>query len=165
MTPLFQCDERPVRDTRGRARSRNRVYTQTVSGATHLAAPGKFLSGSVDYTKLDGKAYISWQHELVLESDVSGEDRYEIRLSGPGGAAKFDAGYPDRTQLNKWFTAAAPLTQADWAVTSGTWSGLLADVEDMEIDISLIENGSLNHDVEAIDNIKLVAVKKGFSPK
>ncbi len=47
-------------------------------------------------------------------------------------------------------------------MTSGTWTGLLANVTDMQIDIELVSNSSIPTDVEAIDNVAVVSKPCGF---
>src|SRR6185312_10887216 len=121
----------------------------------------KFLSVAIDYTQVDGKAYFLWQHKLVRESTATGEHRYEIRMSGPLGAAKFDGGKPVISDVGSWKTVVVPLLQADWYMTSGTWSGLLSNVTSIQIDFELVQNTVIDTDVEAIDNIKLISVAKG----
>jgi hypothetical protein len=141
------------------------VFTQSVSGPCSLIAPSAFLSGAVNYTALNGKGYISFQHEVVLEKGVSNVEHYTITMKGPGNEAVFTGGEPLASPTNKWVTVAAPLVRADWTITQGNWTSLLADVEDIEIVISLFGNEAVNEDVEAIDNIEVVQHGQGFSPK
>lgn len=142
------------------------LFTNASGSTSDLIAPVKFLAPAVNYAKLDGKAYFSWQHLLVTETGVTGGTPFEIRLFAPGGIeAKFDGGIATVSKKNKWLTAVAPLVGPDWTVTGGTWSDLLANVQGVEIDIELINNGSGSTDIEAVDNIALVSHPAGFSPK
>jgi hypothetical protein len=139
------------------------VFSDQTNAGTYIEAPAKFLSPAIPYAKLSGKGYISWQHKIGKESGVNAVGPYEIRLSGPGGAAKFDGSVPPVTP-SAFQTIAAPLLEANWTVTSGTWSALLANVTDMQIDIELVSNNTTNEDVEYIDNVEVVSHPYGFNP-
>ena len=141
------------------------LFTNSSGATSDLIAPSQFLSPAVNYTKLNGKAYFSWQHFLVTETSVTGGTPYEIRMFGPGGIeAKFDGAIATVAKKNTWLTVAAPLLETDWTVTGGTWDALLANVQRIEIDIELINNSG-GTDIEAMDNIELVSHPAGFSPK
>ncbi len=43
------------------------LFTDGSGNNTVLLAPSMFLSPAVNYAKLDGKAYISFQHQMVKE--------------------------------------------------------------------------------------------------
>ena len=139
------------------------IFTDQSAAGTYLDAPAKFLSPAISFSKLSGKGYISWQHKIGPQKNVQSVSPYEIRLSGPGGAAKFDGSIPPVTPQS-WQTVVAPLAEADWTVTSGTWNGLLANVTDMQIDIELVTNNDNNNDTEFLDNIEVVSHPGGFSP-
>lgn len=141
------------------------VFNGTLTGPNcYVIAPNTFLAANINYKKLDGKAYFSWQQELVEEKSITTVYNYEMRISGPGGSATFDGGQPPLT-YNKWFTVVAPIDQANWVVTSGTWAALLTDVENIQVNIELIGSGEGWVDVEAMDNFEVVSHPKGFNPK
>jgi hypothetical protein len=50
-----------------------------------------------------------------------------------------------------------PLIQADWTINSGTWSGLLANVTQLQIPMELVTNDTIPGDTdhEGIDNVIL----------
>ena len=139
------------------------IFKDQSSAGTYLDAPAKFLSPAIASTKLSGKGYISWQHKIGPQKNVQSVSPYEIRLSGPNGAAKFDGSVPPVTPQS-WQTVVAPLLEADWTVTSGTWDGLLANVTDLQIDIELVTNNGNNNDTEFLDNIEIVSHPGGFNP-
>ncbi len=139
------------------------VFTDLTNSATYIDAPTTFLSPAINYAKLSGKGYLSWQHKIGKEANVESVSPYEIRLSGPGGAAKFDGSTPPITP-QKWQTVVAPLQETDWIVTSGSWDGLLANVTDMQINMELVTNDGVNFDTEYMDNIEIVSHPSGFSP-
>jgi hypothetical protein len=143
------------------------LFTDITSGVgTVLLAPTTFLSPAVNYAKLDGKAYISYQHLMVKETDILAVGNYSLTLSGPGGAATFTGAQAIvLDKKNQWTTIAVPLLQADWTITSGTWSALLANVTSLQVPMELVSNGSSNEDQEAVDNIMIVSHPAGFSIK
>src|ERR1700760_1175341 len=50
----------------------------TIGVGTVMLAPSNFLSPTVNFTKLDGKGYISYQHQMVKETGVLGTGNYNI---------------------------------------------------------------------------------------
>ncbi len=134
------------------------LFTDATNATTYIDAP-KTYRGS--YAALNGLGYITFQHKIFSESNVNGYDPYEIRLYGPGGSATFTGGTPTAGSTS-WLTVVAPLVEADWSVTSGTWTGLLANVTDLQIDIELVSNSTVPNDVEAIDNVAVVSKPCGF---
>ena len=143
------------------------LFTDGSGNSTILIAPSSFLSPAVNYTKLDGKAYITFQHQMVKEGGVTGTTPYVIHLSGPDGSANFTgANAIVLAKKNPWVTMAVPLLEADWTLNSGTWAALLANVNSIQINMELVTNsGTGPFDQEAIDNIKIVSHPAGFSPK
>lgn len=141
------------------------LFTDLTSGVgTVMMAPSSFLSKKIDFTKLNGKAYISYQHRMVKETDVQGTGNYNIAMSGPGGAASFTGALAIIAKKNnKWITIVAPLVEADWVISSGTWAGLLANVTSLQIPMEMVSNGSGATDQEAMDNIEIVSHPQGFS--
>ena len=141
------------------------VFSETGGTQATMIAPASFLAGAINYSKLNGKAYISWQHQVVQEIDVRDNYPYQITISGPGGSAIFTASRPTTFNIGPWRQLVAPLVEADWTVTNGSWIGILTDVESIHISIEQFVNGNIHEDVEAMDNIKVVSHPKGFSPK
>jgi hypothetical protein len=135
-------------------------FTDQTGNSTYIDAPASYHAA---YTKLNNAGYITYQHAIIAETGVTSYSPYEIRLSGPGGAAKFDGSPPTATSTG-WVTVVAPLVSADWTVTSGTWTGLLASVTDLQIDIELVTNATIpgDTDIEGIDNVAIVSVPCGF---
>ncbi len=70
------------------------VFTDKGSPQAYMNAPSSFLSGAIDYTKLNGKAYISWQHEIIQEIDA--RDNYPIRSPSRGRAVRRRSRQADR---------------------------------------------------------------------
>jgi len=139
------------------------VFADHGGAQAYLIAPASYLAGAINYKKLDGKAYFAWQHQVVQEIDARDNFPYQIAISGPGGSATFTASRPTLSNVGPWRQLVAPLVEADWTVTSGTWRQILADVESVHITIEQFANGDINEDAEAIDNIELVLRPKGFN--
>jgi hypothetical protein len=133
-------------------------FTDMTSATTYIDAPASFHGA---YTALDGAGFITFQHNILQEQSVSSYDPYQVFLSGPGGAAVFNGGTPTAASTG-WLTVAAPLAAADWTVTSGTWSGLLANVTDLQIVIEVVGNNNSGTDIEGIDNVAVVSQSCGF---
>jgi hypothetical protein len=143
------------------------LFTDVTSGVgTVLLAPSTFLSPAINFTKLDGKAFISFQHRMVKETGVNATGNYALTMSGPGGTATFAGGLSIvLAKKNKWMTVVAPLIEADWMMSSGTWAGLLANVTSIQVPMEMVSNDPSTSDEEALDNIEIVSVPKGFSPE
>ena len=138
----------------------------TIGVGTVMIAPSSFLSPAINFTKLDGKGYISYQHRMVKEASVQSIGSYNIAISGPGGAASFNGAQAIvLAKNNKWVTIVAPLVESDWVVSSGSWSALLANVTSIQIPMEMVSNGGGGVDQEAMDNIEIVSHPQGFSPK
>lgn len=135
-------------------------FTDMSSATTYIDAPAAY-HGS--WSALDGAGYLTYQHDIISETGVTGYSPYQVNLSGPGGAATFYGATPSAASTG-WQTIVAPLVSADWTVTSGTWSALLANVTDLQIVIDLVSNATIpgDTDIEGIDNVALVALPCGF---
>jgi len=142
------------------------LFTDLTSGVgTIMIAPSSFLSPAVNFTRLNGKGYISYQHLMVKETGVQAIGNYNIVMSGPGGTATFTGAVAIvLNRNNKWTTVVAPLVEADWVMSSGTWADLLANVTSIEIPMEMVSNEGGSTDKEAMDNIEIVSHPSGFSP-
>ena len=98
------------------------LFTDITSGVgTIMIAPSSFLSKKIDFTKLNGKGYISYQQRMVKETGVLGTGNYNITMSGPGGTATFTGALSIvQKKKNKWTTIVAPLVEADWVLSNGS---------------------------------------------
>jgi hypothetical protein len=129
-------------------------FTDQTGDSTYIDAPASFHGA---YTTLNNAGYLSYTHRIFSETGVTAYSPYEVRMSGPGGAATFNGATPTAA-TSGWVTVLAPIVAGDWQVTSGTWSGLLANVTDVQIDIELVTNQTIpgDTDIEGIDTIALV---------
>lgn len=98
------------------------------AGAIYGVAPAAY---GLDWSTATG---IRWSHKLLMtESNppVLGLTA-TARISGPGGSAEFRenlSGYPQ----NVWTPHVAPLDEASWTLTSGTWAALIANVTSLQL--------------------------------
>jgi PEP-CTERM motif len=127
----------------------------STSGA--IAAPVKFLG---NWSALNGVGSLRWDAIIVnTGGDPSLFGPFDADISGPGGSATF-ATSTNATLVGQWVTTTAPITQANWTLTSGTWTGLLADVTSLNISIegvTNIHNPTVQNpgDHDGIDNVIL----------
>lgn len=133
-------------------------FTDASGDSTVVLAPASFLG---NYASL-GVSSISFDDNIIAETLVGTVYPYEIDLSGPGGSATFLGNQPPSTYPTGWITVTAAISTgappSGWTVNSGTWLGLLANVNQVQIPIELITNsGSTGTytDVEGIDNVTL----------
>lgn len=81
-----------------------------------------------------------------------------ITISGPGGSATFSFG-PVAAEVSQWQRYSAPIKEASWLLTSGTWSALIQNVTDLRISVEHFSNGGAGEDNEmsGLDDIVLRA--------
>ena len=98
---------------------------------------------------------ISFDHKIIAETGIQSLSPYEIDLSGPGGSATWTGATPKG--VTGWVTLNAPLLKSDWTINSGTWTGLLANVTQLQIPIELVTNDTIPGDTdhEGVDNVML----------
>lgn len=127
------------------------LFEDVTNAWTVVDAPTAFLG---DYSALKVGS-ISFDHKIIAETGIQSLSPYEIDLSGPGGSATWTGATPKG--VTGWVTENVPLVQSDWTINSGTWSGLLADVTQLQIPIELVTNDTIPGDTdhEGIDNVML----------
>ena len=129
-------------------------YAQFVSAGSapsDIIAPAKFHG---DWSALNGIGRISFDHALfALGADVGTIFPYSIEIGGPGGIARWNG--PTPTQPTSWLSFLAPLDETFWSVSSGTWDGLLSNVQSFRIRIELVANPSGSADQAGIDNVRV----------
>lgn len=125
-------------------------YLQAVDPAlginTDAAAPMPFLG---DWSSLDGIGWLSVDLTIISGGNVTDGEMFQI--SGPGGAAyvlwPITAGPPH----GQWDTFSVRMDKSAWTMTSGTWEGLLLNVQSLLIDLEHI-NGV---ETTGLDNVVL----------
>ena len=132
-------------------------FTDASGDSTVVWASSSFLG---NYASL-GVSSISFDDNIIAETQVQSVGQYEIDLSGPGGSATFLGNQPPATYPTGWIAVTAAIAvdapPSGWTVTSGTWLGLLANVTQVQIPIELVTNSQSGSwtDVEGIDNVTL----------
>jgi len=77
----------------------------------------------------------------------------QATISGTGGSVTFNSGLLGID--SSWLSTTTLIDESIWNVTSGTWSGLIANVTELSIKIELVDGVN---DIEGIDNISLTNV-------
>jgi len=113
-------------------------------------APAAYLG---DWSTLDGRALIGFDHRIFDAGTVNFIIPYKVVLSGPGGRAQWDG--PTAGGATPWTRLVAPVHASAWAVQSGTWAGLLANVTDLTIQIEIVDNVCCVEDQAGLDNAVL----------
>lgn len=104
---------------------------------TNAVAAPKFRG---DWTDLDMQANMTFDLFLQTSSSNYFEKEYLVRISGPGGAAKFNCNDSLTALLvNQWHTVEIPIDAPNWELLSGTWSGLLDFVAEVRLELEFID--------------------------
>jgi len=123
--------------------------------------PGGFFrisesgTGSQSWAIAPSKFRGNWNNFYEISVDMkrinptNPDQSPDFQISGPGGSATHDSTiYPDGT----WKTINVILEESYWTVTSGTWSGIIADVTDFRFDAECDNSGP---EQVGIDNVIL----------
>jgi hypothetical protein len=141
------------------------LFTDATGAGTVVYAPSSFLG---NYLAM-GVTSISFEDNIIAETEVTYVSKYGVTLSGPDGSATYVGSQPPATYPTGWIPVTAlisPIMPDGWTVTSGTWLGLLSDVEQVEIPIELVTNGvEPVTDIEAIDNASLQGEEEMATPE
>lgn len=121
------------------------------SAGSFIVSPGDFLG---DWSNLDNTGRIRFDHRIFeIGVAVNNFLPYEIKISGPGGAATWFGSTP--VGVTNWVTLVAPITETEWSTTTGSWSDLLNKVDQLQIRIELVSNSTKPGEVAGIDKIHL----------
>ncbi len=124
-------------------------------------APSKFLG---DWSLLDSTAELSWDIKSDFGFFIGGIGTLSAKITGPGGEASFNSGISPN-EIN-WTSAIAPIQEASWTVTTGTWGGLITDVAQMRIHMEFVNNPSAGSlEVNSLDNVSLTGVPMNAVPE
>lgn len=127
-------------------------------------APAKFLG---DWSSLNSTGAISYDQKVFRTGGFVGRGERSIIISGPGGEARWFGPLAPATcpadPACDWNTFSAPLMEAAWSLTSGTWGALLTDVTSFRILMDLYTT-TRPGDIEGLDNVKL-ALKDAAIPE
>ncbi len=117
---------------------------------TNAVAAPKFRG---DWSDFDVQGVMRF--DLFLETSSSNyfEKEYLVRLSGPGGVARYTT-TDSITALttNQWYTHEIPIDAGSWEMLSGSWSALLDFVSEIRLDLEFIDG---TNEVIFLDNFCL----------
>ncbi len=101
-------------------------------------APSMFLG---DWSSFDGSGYVTIDIRIISHSGTNNGAPEFIRLSGNGGVAHVSL---DASELPAdrriWKTFSYPIDSSAWTLDSGTWAGLIANVEEIRIDLEFYDS-------------------------
>jgi hypothetical protein len=121
---------------------------------TYIEAPASYLG---DWSSLDESGILQFDHKIFELGELPTGPPYlpfEVVLDGGANRARFVS---TETAQTTWTTVVVPIQEAVWVVEAGTWSGLLASVDNVQIRIELVANpGSTADDKDGIDNVRLL---------
>ena len=127
-------------------------FEDATVGNTYLYAPEKFLG---DWRPYNDVGILLYDFQLLHLGSYLDIRDYSVSISGPGGTAQWTSPGPEG--LNPWECIVILMTESTWQVTSGSWTGALADVQELSIMIELVAGlGSAREDISGIDNVALV---------
>ncbi|GIK32730.1 MAG: PEP-CTERM sorting domain-containing protein [Armatimonadetes bacterium] len=116
-----------------------------------MAAPSKFLG---DWSGLSGFGKVSYDIKINVRPGDGQPNPFEMWLIGPGGSLRWTSPGVDTT--TDWITIQAKLDPEDWTVDSGSFEGVLADVQQFRIRVRMFSNTDFSQ-VNGFDNV-VVAV-------
>jgi hypothetical protein len=144
------------------------LFTDATDDATAVSAPSAFLG---NYIAL-GASSISFDFNVIAETRIDSVSPYSFGLSGPGGSAVWEGATPSTANLpTGWVNLTAAISDAapptGWTVESGTWAGLLANVNVFQITIEIVTNdqGAPWTDLEGVDNVVLSSASATGAPE
>ncbi len=121
--------------------------TDTTDASSIISAPAKFLG---DYSALNGVGTILFDHRVFTVPDAS-PYTYQLQLIGPGGNASWFG--TNGSGTTPWTIISVPIQQSAFTLNSGSWSALLANVTDLQVNIEIVTS---RPDIEGVDNVRIV---------
>lgn len=118
----------------------------TSTGTGRVLPPITYLG---DWSDLDGIGTIGFSFAYESGTIVAGRE-LRLELSGPGGAAHVSLpsdDYLDNPRV--WHELQWTLEEGSWIVDSGTWAGLLLDVDEVAISVDF----AVGTDTYGLDNV------------
>jgi PEP-CTERM motif len=130
-------------------------YQDMSSIHTTVSAPAAFLGNYL----AEGVTSISYDHDIITETNVTGYLPYEVTLYDGSGSATYNQGLPSASDYGKWITLSAPIDPAltGWTLNGTTATDLLSNVTGMTIVMEVVVNDQVPGwaDFEGIDNVTL----------
>jgi hypothetical protein len=116
------------------------------TGTSQAIAPSSFDG---DWSTFDGVGTLRVDLRLLSASGNAIGAADFVTLSGPGGAARHSLAAAEIPPIGPlWKTFEIAIEAGAWTLTSGTWSGLLADVGDVRMTLDFYDG----NEVVAFDN-------------
>lgn len=119
-----------------------------------------------------GASSISFDFNVIAETRIESVSPYSFGLSGPGGSAVWEGATPSTVNLpTGWVNLTGAISDAappsGWTVESGTWAGLLANVNLFQITIEIVTNDQSAPwtDLEGVDNVVLSNASGAAAPE
>jgi len=114
-----------------------------------IYAPAEFLG---DWLGM-GVTNLTYEAKIFSTGSVYKTGHHYMAISGPGGSAGWHGPPPDPSA--GWRFLNVPVTEAQWTVTSGSWTGLLSDVTQLRISTAYYNNWG-PFEITGIDNVSLL---------
>jgi hypothetical protein len=110
------------------------VVVSDLGGLNSYAyVPSRYLG---DWRPYEGTGWISLDVRVVTAGSELFDSPDFVRIAGPGGAAYVSVVAADLPHgLRKWKTYEIPIDSTAWTLESGTWSALIAYIEECRIDL------------------------------
>jgi hypothetical protein len=129
------------------------VNDRAIGGMNYAVAPLAWLGDWSAFATTDTLSF-----DLYLDNTSGGSrvGQYMFRIAGPGGAAwaiDVQAHYPPQ---QTWTTYSVALDPANWTLTAGAWSALLASVQSVRLCAEFVDGG----EIARIDNVRLSATPR-----
>lgn len=106
------------------------------SGITYAVAAPKFRG---DWSDLDGEASMTFDLYLQTSSSNYYAKEYLVKISGPGGSAKFMTNDTiTALNVNQWLSYEIPIDENSWELMSGSWTGLMDFVSEIRLELEFI---------------------------
>jgi hypothetical protein len=86
------------------------------------------------------------------------EKEFLVKISGSGGTAIIPPDYVEIAGTkNQWKTFSIPISQSEWTVTSGTWAGIMNNVQQLVLELEFIQGT----ETVLLDNVCLLTDNSG----
>ena len=129
-------------------------FAHTNVGRSDIEAPAPYLGS---WSSLDVSGVLLFDHKIIDLGELPQEPPYipyEVALAGGASLARFIS---TETAQTTWTTVTVPIQEELWVVETGTWTALLASVDNLQIRIELVANPGGNvDDQDGIDNVLLL---------
>jgi len=128
-------------------------YDVTQDGAGGwISAPSQFLG---NWSNLDGVGTLSYDHQIFNLGAAVFLVNVGAIIVGADGSSAQQIITLDPPVVGSWETFSMSILEADWVITTGNWSSLLANVSSLSLKIEAVGNNDQPGDIDGIDNVFL----------